>query len=109
MVLENKIFVCCFQCKYMYMGANVPRDGTIKNLRGTINRIYVNQCSTFLSIKFTRIGSCGFRGEDLFMFPIKGLWQIKRSPLDMASMNPRGMVGRFNEGDYSTLLHTKYN
>ena len=73
---------------YEYMGANVPRDGTNKNLRGTINRIYVNQCSKFLYIKYTRIGSCGFKGEDLFMFLIKKPMADKEVPFGHGQYEP---------------------
>ena len=40
-------------------------------------------------------------------FPIISLWEFT-TPWGVASLDPRGLIGRIYVGDHLTLLHTKY-
>ena len=64
---------------------------------------------TLLHTKYISLGPHGFREEDFFklLFFIISLWEVM-TPLGVANLDPRGMVGRIYVGDHYTLLHTKY-
>ena len=60
-----------------------------------------------LHTKYPSCGPYGFRQEDILSFSdYKSL--RANEPRGVASLNPRGMVGRISVGDHLTLLHTKY-
>ena len=66
-------------------------------------------CRGPLNIAHTIYISCrphGFRGDVLSFFHYKSMGA--NDPLDMASLDPRGLIGRIYVRDHQTLLHTKY-
>ena len=82
------------------MGANDPQGVANLDPRGITGRIYVGNHFTLLHTKYIDLRPFGFREEDFFnVFPIISLWQIM-TPLGVAKLNPRGMVGRIYKGDY---------
>ena len=52
--------------------------------------------------------SSDFREEDLFSFFSRGKSMETIDPRGVAKFDPRAMIGTIYNGDYQTLLHTKY-
>ena len=86
------------------MGANEPRGVANLDPRGMVGRIYVGDHLMLLHTKYLTSEPYGFR-EDVLSF---SLYKSMRAnePQGMASLNPRGMVGRIYVGDHLLLLHT---
>ena len=60
-----------------------------------------------LHIKYISCGPHGFREEDFLNFShYKSVGD--NDPRDVASLDPKGLIGRIYVGDHQTLLHTKY-
>ena len=75
--------------------------------RGLIGRIYVGDHYTLLHTQYISCGAHGFREEDFLSFShYKSM--TANDPQGMASLNPRGLIGRIYVVDHYTLLHTKY-
>ena len=74
--------------------------------RGLIGTIYLVDHYTLLHTEYISCGPDGFK--DFFkVFPIISLWELM-TPCGMASLDPRGLIGRIYEVDHYSLLHTKY-
>ena len=73
--------------------------------RGMAGSIYEGYHLTLLHTKYLSSVPYGFREEDFFS-PYKSTRANEH--LGMASLDPRGMVGRIYVGDQLRLLHTKY-
>ena len=87
------------------MGANDPWGMASLDPRGLIGRIYVVDHYTLLHPKYISSGPHGFREEDFLSFShYKSLGD--NDPWGVASLDPRGMVGRIYVGDHLTSLHT---
>ena len=71
---------------------------------GLVSRIYLGDHVTLLYTKYIGCGPQGFREEDFFFSSIMSMGA--NDPWDVASLDPRGMVGRIYVGDHLTLLHT---
>ena len=75
--------------------------------RGLFGRIYVGDHLTLLHTKYISSGRHGFREEDFLSFShYKSMGA--NEPLDVTSLDPRGLIGRIYVVDHYTLLHTKY-
>ena len=72
--------------------------------RGLIDRIYVGDHNILLHTQYMSCGPHGFREEDFLVFPIMSMGAY--DSWGMASLDPRGMVGRIYVGDDLTWLHT---
>ena len=67
--------------------------------RGLIGRIYVEDHYTLLHTKYISSGPHGFREEDfLSFFHYKSM--RANDPQGVASLDPRGLIGRICVGDY---------
>ena len=89
------------------MGANEPQGIANKDPRDMVGRIHVDDCLTLLHTKYLSFGPYGFR--EVFFLSISHYKSMgANEPQDVASLNPRGIVGRIYVGDHLTLLHTKY-
>ena len=87
------------------MGANDPRGVASLDPRGLFGRIYVGHHSTLLHTKYISSGPHGFR-EDRLSFSHYNMGA--NDPRDVASLGPRGLIGRIYAGNHQTLLNTKY-
>ena len=65
--------------------------------RGLIGRIYVGDHLTLLHTKYISCGPHGFREEDFFSH-YKSM--EANDPRDVASLDPRGLIGRIYVGDH---------
>ena len=75
--------------------------------RGLIGRMYVGDHYTLLHAQYISCWSHGFREEDFYSCShCKSTGA--NDPRSMASLDPSGLIGRFDVVDYYTLLHTKY-
>ena len=73
--------------------------------RGLIGRIYVGEDHyTLLQTKYISSTPHCFREEDFSHYKSMGA----NDPRGMASLGPRGLIGRIFVGDYLMLSHTKY-
>ena len=79
------------------MGANKLRGVASLDPRGLVARIYVGDHLTLLHTKYISSGPHCFREEEVF--PIISLREFK-TPWGMASLNPRGLIGRIYVGDH---------
>ena len=70
--------------------------------RSLIGRIYVGDPLIVLHT-YVSCGPFGYREEGFSNYTS----MEANDPRGVASLNPRGMVGRIYAGDYQTLLHTK--
>ena len=87
------------------MGANDPRGMASLDPQGMIGRIYVVDHYTFLHTKYLSSGPHGFREDDFLSFShYKSMGA--NNPQGVASLDPRGMLGRIYVGDHLTSLHT---
>ena len=75
--------------------------------RGLIGRIYGGDHYTLLHTQYISCGPHGFREEDFFNF-LHFKSRGANDPWGMASLDPRGLIGRIYVVDHYTLLHTKY-
>ena len=67
--------------------------------RGLIGRIYVGDHYTLLHIKYISCGPHGFREEDYLSFShYKSMGA--NDPWGVASLDPRGFIGRIYVGDH---------
>ena len=81
------------------MGANDPQGMASLGPRGLIARIYVGDHKTLLHNKYTGCGPHGFREEDFLSFShYKSMGA--NDPQGMASLDPRGLIGRISVGDH---------
>ena len=106
MVSEKKIFEgsLCYIALYIHM-----THWGVASLepRGLIGRIYVGDHYTLLHTQYTSCGPYGFREEDFFSFThYKSMGA--NCPRGVASLDPRGLIGRICVVDHYTLLQTKY-
>ena len=75
--------------------------------RGLIGRIYTGDHYTLLHTnKYISSEPHGFREEDFLSFSHKSM--EANDPQGIASLDPRGLIGRIYAGDHLRLLHTKY-
>ena len=65
--------------------------------RGLIGRIYVGDHNTLLHTKYISSGPHGIREEDFFSH-YKSIGA--NDPLGVASLDPRGLIGRIYVGDH---------
>ena len=72
--------------------------------RGLIGRKYVGDHYTLLYTQYISCGPQGFREEDFLSF----FHYKSNDPRGIASLDPRGLIGRIYVVDHYTLLHTKY-
>ena len=80
------------------MGANDPRCVASLGPRALIGRIYVGDHLTLLHTKYVSYKPHGF-GEDFLSFShYKSMGA--NYPQGMASLNPRGLIGRIYVGDH---------
>ena len=86
---------------------NDPRCVASLGSRGLIDRIYVGDHLTLSHTKYVRRGPHGFREEDFLSFSHYKSMEAN-DPRGVASLGPRGLIGRIYVGDHLTLLHTKY-
>ena len=75
--------------------------------RGMAARIYEGDYLTLLNTKYLSSRPHGFREEDFLSFSHYKSMRANE-PRGVASLDPRGMVGRIYVGDHLTLPHTKY-
>ena len=75
--------------------------------RGLIGRIYVGDHYTLLHTQYISCGLHGFREEDFLSF-LHYKSMGTNDPQGMASLDPRGLIGRIYIVNQYTLLHTKY-
>ena len=81
------------------MGANDPRGVDNLGPRGLIGRIYIGDHWTLLHTKNVSCGPHGFREEDFFIFfHCKSMGA--NDLCDVASLDPRGLIGRIYVGDH---------
>ena len=74
---------------------------------GLIGTIYVGGHYTLLYTKYISSGTHSFRKEDFESFcHYKSMGA--NEPRGVASLGPKGLIGRISVGDHLTLLHTKY-
>ena len=75
--------------------------------RGMVGKIYVRDHLTLL---YTKYISYGPHEEKIFKScsHYKSMRAIILFPRSMASLHPRGLIGRIYVGDHWILLHTKY-
>ena len=67
--------------------------------RGLIGRIYVGDHNTLLHTQYISCGSHGFRKEDFLSFShYKSMGA--NDPRGMASLDPRGLIGRIYVGEH---------
>ena len=79
----------------------------ISDPRGLIGKIYVGDHYTLLYTKYISSGPHGFREDDFLSFSnYKSVGA--NDPRGMASLDPRGLIGRIYVGVHYTLLHTQY-
>ena len=89
------------------MGVNEPRGVANLGPKGMVGRIYVGNHLTLLRTKYPSSGPCGFREEDFLSFShYKSMRD--NEPRGLATLEPRGMIGRIYVDDHLTLIHTKY-
>ena len=96
MVSEKKIFLCFSH--YKSMGANDPWGVASLGPRGLIGRIYVGDHYTLLHTKYISSGPHGFR-EDFSSFSYYKSMGAN-DPWGVASLDPRGLIGRIYVGDH---------
>ena len=82
------------------MGANDPQGMASLDPRGLIGRIYVGDHYTFLHTKYISSGPHGFREEDFLKFFFHFKSMEANGPWAMASLDPRGLIGRIYVGDH---------
>ena len=81
------------------MGANDPWSVASLGPRSLIGRIYVGDHLILLHTKYVSFGPHGFREEDfLSLFHYKSMGA--NDPWGMASLDPRGLIGRIYVGDH---------
>ena len=79
----------------------IPWDVASLEPRGLVSRIYVGDHLTLLYIKYISCGPKGFKEDDFlsfFFFYYKSMGA--NNPQDVASLDPRGMLGRIYVGDH---------
>ena len=74
--------------------------------RGLIGRIYVGNYYTLLHTQYISCGPHGFREDFLSFSQYKSMGANDHG--GMASLDPRGLIGRIYVVGHYTLLHTKY-
>ena len=79
------------------MGANDSRGVASLGPRGLTDRIYVGDYYTLLHTKYISSGPHGFRGE-FFFSHCKSM--RANDPRGVASLGPRGLIGRIYVGDH---------
>ena len=67
--------------------------------RGLIGRIYVRDHYTLLHTKYISCGLQGFKEEDFLSFSHYKSMELN-DPGVMASLDPRGLIGRIYVGDH---------
>ena len=75
--------------------------------RGLVGTVYVGDHKTLLHTKYVCCGPHGFREESFLSFShykSMGANNLR----GVASLDPRGLIGRIYVGEPLTLLHTKY-
>ena len=90
------------------MGSYNPQGVASLDPRGLIGRIYVVHHHTLLLTIYISSGSHGFREKDFLSFFSHYKSMGADNTWGVASLNPRGLIGRIYVGDHETLLHTKY-
>ena len=117
MVSEQKMFRS--SSNYQSVRANEPMGIANLDLRGMAGRIYVGDHLTLQFTKYLISAPYSFRGEDFLSFSHymslganEPLLHYKsmgaNEPWGLASLDPKGMIGRIYVGDHLMLLHTKY-
>ena len=97
MVSEKKIFLRFSH--YKSVRANDPRGMASLGPRGLIGRIYVVDHKTLLYAKYVSCDPHGFREEDfLSVSHCKSVGA--NDPWGLASLDPRGLIGRIYVGDH---------
>ena len=77
--------------------------------RGLYGKIYVVHHYTLLLTKYiSSSGPHGFREDDFCLSFSHYKSMGANDTWGVASLDPRGLIGRINVGDHETLLHTKY-
>ena len=75
--------------------------------RCLIGRIYGGDHNTLLHTQYISCEPHGFREEDVLSFTdYKSMGA--NDPQDVASLDPRGLIGRIYVVEHYTLLHTKH-
>ena len=87
------------------MEANDPMGMASLDPRGLIGRIYVVDHYTMLHTKYISSDPHGFRKEDFLSLSHYKFMGVN-DPRGVASLDPRGMVGRIYVKDHLTSLHT---
>ena len=81
------------------MGANDPRGVASLDPRGLIGRFYVGDYLTLQHTKYRSSRPHGIREEEFFSFShYKSMGA--NDPWGMASLGPRGLIGRIYAGDH---------